>query len=241
MLCFGLVLLTCLTGTEAMLAADTSAKSYSIPQFQDGTLSHWAIENEAEVDFVDGVLRLKAGNGWLRSPHQYRDFEMHIEWQALQATAYDAGIYIRTAAEGAPFPKPSYQVNLLEGKEGNIGNLPGAMSTGLVKPAGQWNAFDLRVVGDRVALKINGQPAYDVGGLERLQGYVGFQIEVPKGGQFLIRNVTLTELGFESMFNGKDLAGWTGGGSPAESCWSVTDGLLVCSGEKGPWLRSDKE
>lgn len=26
-----------------------------------------------------------------------------------------------------------------------------------------------------------------------------------------------------------------------ESCWSVEDGLLVCSGKKGPWLRSSAE
>lgn len=235
----GAALILC--GVHHTLAAEAPVSGYAIPQFEQSSLGHWVVENGAEVDFVDGALRLKAGNGWLRSPHQYRDFELHLEWQALQATMYDAGIYIRTAAEGAPFPKPSYQINLLEGKEGNIGTLPGAMSQGLVKPVGQWNTFDIRVVGDRVALKINGQPAYDVGGLERPQGYVGFQIEVPKGGQFLIRNVTLTELGFASMFNEKDLAGWAGGGSPAESCWSVVDGLLVCSGEKGPWLRSDKE
>ena len=210
--------------------------------FDGKSLENWVVENDAEVDVVDGCLRLKAGNGWLRSLEQYRDFALHVEWQALQAKEYDAGIYIRSSREGKPFPKPSYQVNLLEGKEGNIGNLPGASSTGLSKPAGQWNTFDILVKGDTVSLQVNGQRAYEVGGLKEMQGYIGFQVEVPKGGQFLIRNVRIVELGFQPLFNGRDLAGWTRRWSaPAEQCWKVEDGLLICTGEKGPWLRSDKE
>jgi hypothetical protein len=207
----------------------------------DGVSLHgWAIENDCDVDVVDGCLRLKAGDGWLRSHHSYRDFELHVEWKALQAANYDAGIYIRSSRDGKPFPKPSYQVNLLQGKEGNIGALPGAESTGLVKP-GDWNAFDLRVVGDTVTLQINGKQAYSVAGLTQPDGHIGFQVEVPKGGQFLMKNVRITELGYRSLFNGTDFAGWEAEGGPIESCWSVQDGLLVCSGQKGPWLRSTSE
>src|SRR5262249_55966478 len=147
---------------------------------------------------------------------------------------------IRTANGGAPFPKEGYQINLLQGKEGNIGNLPGASSTGLVK-AGDWNTFDITVVGDTVALEINGKSAYKVGGLKARVGYVGFQIEVPLGGQYLIRNVKITELGSKSLFNGQDLTGWEGAGEAAEKCWKVDQGLLLCTGQPGPWLRSREE
>ncbi|MDZ4689466.1 MAG: DUF1080 domain-containing protein [Planctomycetaceae bacterium] len=209
--------------------------------FDGRSLDGWVLENDAEVEVVDGCLLLKAGNGWLRSAHQYRDFELELEWKALKAHEYDAGIYIRSAGTGKPFPKPTHQVNLLEGKEGHIGNLPGASFQGLIKP-GDRNRFHLRVVGDTVALAVNGSAAYKVAGLTQSQGYVGFQIEVPKGGQFLIRNVTLVELDYKPLFNGVDLAGWEGGGAPADVCWKVEDGLLVCTGEKkGPWLRTEKE
>lgn len=226
--------------TNTVTAEDSPPRFETTP-FAEGTLGDWVLENGAEADFVDGALRLKGGNGWLRSPHEYRDFELHLEWQALQETKYDAGIYIRTARGGEPFPKDSYQINLLQGKEGNIGNLPGASSTGLAKPAGQWNVFDIRVVGDRVALHINGHPAYDVAGLSRTQGYVGFQIEVPLGGQYLIRNVRLKELGFVSLFDGHSLAGWNAPEGTAEACWHVEQGLLVCDGKKGPWLRTAEQ
>lgn len=219
----------------------SAADGVRLTLFDGKSVDGWVLENDAEVEVVDGNLLLKAGNGWLRTAHQYRDFELELEWKALQTQNYDAGIYIRAAGEGKPFPKPAYQVNLLEGKEGHIGTLPGASFQGLVK-RGDWNRFLIRVVGDTVALTVNGSPAYKVGGLKEPQGYVGFQIEVPKGGQFLIRNVSLVELDSQPLFNGVDLTGWEGGGAPAEVCWKVEEGLLVCTGEKkGPWLRTEKQ
>ncbi len=238
---YKVILMTTLAATLPMSSRADEPTGVSRSLFDGVSLHGWAIENDCDVDVVDGCLRLKAGDGWLRSHHSYRDFELHLEWKALQTANYDAGIYIRSARDGKPSPKPTYQVNLLQGKEGNIGNLPGAASTGLAKPSGEWNVFDLRVVGDTVSLKINGQPAYSAAGLQQPDGYIGFQVEVPKGGQFLLRNIQIVELGYRSLFNGRDFTGWEGEGGPTESCWSVENGWLVCSGQKGPWLRSTAE
>lgn len=234
-----LVLLGVLFGSETLQAQDAPA-GFERSVFDGKTLTGWTVENGCEATVEDGHLVLKAGDGWLRSDHVYADFQMHVEWKALQKTAYDAGIYVRTPKDGAPFPKGGYQVNLLQGKEGNIGNLPGATSTGLVKE-GAWNSFDITVIEDRIKLLINGQPAYEASGIKNRTGYVGFQIEVPKGGQFLVKNVSVKELGYASLFNGQDLAGWEGAGAAASDCWLVEEGLLVCNGKKGPWIRSDKE
>jgi len=54
----------------------------------------------------------------------------------------------------------------------------------------------------------------------------------------LLRNLQITELGFSSLFNGQDFSGWEGAGQDANTCWKVEDGLLVCTGQKGPWLKS---
>ena len=210
------------------------------PLFDGQSLYGWSIENDCDVDVVDGCLRLKAGNGWLRSHSTYRDFDLHLEWKALKQDGYDAGIYLRAQRDGKPFPRSAYQVNLLQGHEGNIPSLSGAESKSLVKP-GEWNAFDLRVVGDIVSLRINGQQAYAVGGLKLTDGHIGFQVEVPQGGQFLLRDIRLVELGYRPLFNGRDFTGWEAEGGPAENCWSIEDGLLVCSGQKGPWLRSSEQ
>ena len=206
--------------------------------FDGKTLNGWTVENDCEVDVVDGCIRLKSGLGWLRSDNRLRDFELHVEWKALKATDYDAGIYIRSSNTGKPFPDSGYQVNLLDGKEGNIPNVAGAESKGLVKPSGEWNVFDLRVEGETASLKINGQSAWKASGLKDLDGWLGFQVEVPNGGQFLLKNIEVTEIGYQPLFNGRDLTGWEGVGGAVEDCWSVIDGVLTCSGKKGPWLRS---
>lgn len=209
--------------------------TYSL--FDGKSLAGWIVENGAKVEVQEGALLLKDGNGWLRSEHVYRDFVLHLEWKALPTDKYDAGIYLRALPGGEPFPKRGYQANLLKGKEGNIGSLPGAVSQGLVRP-GEWNSFDITVLDDKVTMVINGQLAYSVGGIKEPVGHIGIQVEVPLGGQFLLRNLRVTELGFASMFNGQDFAGWQGADQDANTCWKVENGLLICTGQKGPWLRS---
>jgi hypothetical protein len=46
------------------------------------------------------------------------------------------------------------------------------------------------------------------------------------------------EPGFTALFNGQDLGGWEGVTSDAAASWTVEDGLLVCTGKPGTWLRS---
>jgi hypothetical protein len=224
----------------AWLGAFETAKSAEIPLFDGKSLAGWTIKNDAKARVVDGVLELTEGNGWLRTHQQYSDFRLHIEWKAVKETDYDSGVYIRTPGEGAPFPKGAYQINLLDGKEGNLTTIPAASSTGLVK-RGEWNSFDVEVIGDTASLKINGKQAWKVGGLKNKTGYIGLQCEVPKGGAFRFRNIRVEELGAVALFDGKSLDGWEGADAPAEKCWKVADGLLECTGEKGPWIRSAKE
>jgi hypothetical protein len=95
--------------------------------------------------------------------------------------------------QGQPWP-PRYQANLLKGQEGNVNDLPGAKSEGLIKP-GDWNRFKLTVQGTKAALVINGTPAWSADGLAGpSEGYIALQAEVPGGGQHRFRNIHLTEL-----------------------------------------------
>ncbi len=229
------------TPNDDALNAKPKQSDFRRSLFDGKTLNGWTVENDCEVDVIDGCIRLKSGLGWLRSDYRLRDFELHVEWKALMPANYDAGIYIRSSNTGKPFPDSGYQVNLLDGKEGNIPNIAGAESKGLVKPSSEWNAFDLRVVGETASLKINGQPAWKSSGLKDLDGWIGFQVEVPNGGQFLLKNIEITEIGYQTLFNGRDLTGWEGVGGATKDCWSVIDGVLTCSGKKGPWLRSSAE
>lgn len=224
-------------GVRPALAADAPVAGYTIPLFDGAGLDRWVVTG-CDVRVDDGRLVLADGDGLVRTHHRYRDFELEFDWRPLRDSMYDAGIYFRCdlPPEGKPWPR-RYQINLKQGDEGNLIGVPGARSTGLIK-AGEWNHFKLRVVGHNAELWLNGQAAWKTDQIEPEEGYVGIQVEVPLGGQHAFRDIRLTELGFTSLFNGKDLEGWEGGGGDAASCWQVEQGELVCTGAKGPWLRS---
>ena len=196
------------------LAAATAGEGVRTKLFNGQNLDGWQVTG-CDVGVEDGKLVLKGGDGFVRTNETHRDFVLELDWRARREAKYDSGIYIRSALpeEGKPWPA-RYQVNLLQGGEGNLLGLKGdqgkaAQSKGLVN-ANDWNHFKLTVVGDTAALEINGQPAWKASGLEASEGYIGFQSEVDGGGQFEFRNVELTDLDYKPLFNGQDLTGWTG-------------------------------
>lgn len=211
--------------------------------FDGGQLKHdhYFVVTGCEAVTQNGVLLAKEGNGFIRSQSRYRDFVLEVDYRALKKDMYDAGIYFRCELppEGRPFPT-QYQVNLKQGDELNLIRFPKAKSTGLVKP-GEWNAAKLTVIGDRAKMEINGQFAWETDGIQTTDGYVGLQVEVPLGGQFEYRNITISELGYKPLFDRETLAQWEGAGQLAEKCWKVAEGNIVCTGEKGPWLRSKEQ
>lgn len=233
-----LLLMTLCSAVLSPLAFADEGFRYSL--FDGKTLHGWTAENGAVAEVEEGAILLKAGDGWLRSDHTYRDFKLHVEWKALKAEGYDAGIFLRASREGKPFPKPGYQINLKEGQEGTLIGIQGGEVKGMIKP-GEWNTFDITAKGTKATLDINGKRAFEADGLMIERGYVGIQVEVPLGGQFLVRNIEITELDHASLFDGSKLTDWEGAGQPADACWEVRDGILYGTRNKGPWLRSLKE
>jgi hypothetical protein len=207
----------------------------------DGTSLDAFVITGCEVAIEDGLMVARSGNGFVRTLGRYRDFVLELDYRARQKEKYDAGIYIRAELppEGRPWPA-QYQINLKQGDELNLIRFPQAKSAGLVKP-NDWNHVRLTVAGTRAKMEINGQPAWETDGLTAPDGYIGLQIEAPLGGQFEFKNITVIEPGYTSLFDGRSLAGWEGAGQPAEKCWQVEGGLLACTGEKGPWLRSAQQ
>ena len=161
--------------------------------FDGRTLEGWdVIACEAVVQ--DGAVLLKAGNGLVQTKKKYRDFVLEYEWKALKEDGWDSGVYFRydVVPEGRPWPR-RYQVNLRKGMEGNLDGFPEGKNAVATK-AGDWNRFELTVRGPTASLKVNGEKAWQVDGLEERDSHIALQAEVPGGGQFLFRAVRLTEL-----------------------------------------------
>ncbi len=191
----GLVSLCVLT-TSALQADESKAPGTGqrISLFDGKSLDGWdVLKCEAVVE--NGNILIKAGNGVVQTRKQYGDFIFEYECKALKADEWDSGVYFRydSIPNDQPWP-PRYQANLRKGDEGNVGGLKGATSHGLCKN-GEWNSFKLTVRGTTAAMEINGKPAWKADGLQGPKtGFISLQCEVPGGGQFLFRNLYLTEL-----------------------------------------------
>ncbi len=114
------------------------------------------------------------------------------------------------------------------------------------KPVGQWNAFDITMRGERLTIVLNGKtvidntrlPGVPESGPIALQHHGGFNENTgelkPASSLIQFRNVWIKKLdgdekGFVSLFNGKDLTGWTGD----TKGYAARDGRIVLDPKLG--------
>ncbi len=123
---------------------------------EENVKKHWKVENGE-------IVTTGHGNN-LCTAEQYGDFEFEVEWK-IQPNG-DSGIYLR----GTPQVQIWDPTNAKEFKNGGdkgSGALWNNTKEGrfpLVKadkPAGEWNHFWIRMVGDKVTIKLNGQTTVD--------------------------------------------------------------------------------
>ncbi len=220
------------------MALNAPASGFEFPcQVFDGTSMNGWVVTGSKVSAKEDVLLLESGDGFIRTAHRYSDFVLELQWRNVKPKNFDSGIYVRCELpKGKRVWPKQYQINLKESMEGTlIGNKSGKVS-GLAKN-GQWNRLKLTMRGSVGTLEINGKKAWEIDGFSTLDGYIGFQSEVPLGGQFEFKNIVITELNHKSIFNKMDLTGWESANPKSAECWVVKNGNLVCTGEKGTWLR----
>ena len=125
--------------------------------FNGKDLSGWNIKGSSFWSVEEGLLHYNGKKGVnLATVKKYKDFELWVDWKITKEG--DSGIYLR----GQP------QVQIWDNKEGSGGlwNNP-AKSPGkepLVvadKKPGEWNTFYIKMVGDKVTVKLNGKLVVD--------------------------------------------------------------------------------
>ena len=149
----------------------------------------WTVEN--------GVLKSTGGANNLESERKFWNFTLHVEYRVGPHS--NSGIGLRGR----------YEVQILE----DYGNPPGLHSNGSLysriapavnasKPAGEWQTFDIRVVGREVSVVLNGKKLIDKGVIEGLTAIANNADEGKPGplllqgdhGPVEFRSVVLTPL-----------------------------------------------
>jgi hypothetical protein len=182
-----------LLGTGPALRGAAQDTPAWVSLFDGKTMDGWTRMNAGDWTVRDGVLAYTGGgNGWLRTNKEYANFVLVATWRFPEGDRWDSGLFLRAGLEGNPWPRRGYQVQMLKGREGGIDGARGARARAdLVKPSGQWNTYQVTVLGDTAALTINGEPATVGTGLTHPRGYLGWQAE---GFPLEISRVAILEL-----------------------------------------------
>lgn len=142
------------------------------------------------------------GHEWLRYDRELSDFELQVDWRFTPKTSgetrYNSGIGVRLSRYGEIWhqaqtgPNGGYLFGstLTDGIFRNF-NLSKEMKENRVKPAGEWNHYEIRALGDRIALSVNGAAVSEVTGVGLRRGYIGLEAE---GYEITFRNLRLKSL-----------------------------------------------
>ena len=207
--------------------------------------AHWSV--------VDGTLVFDGKGKSLCTARDYGDIELYVDWKILKGG--DSGLYLRGCPQ-VQIWDTEFQDYFRHGAENGSGSMWNNRNHArfpLVKadnPVGQWNTFFIRMIGERVTIRLNDQLIVDDVVLENywergLPLYPRGQIELQNHGNTLyFRNLYVRELPsdevnsilaakdaqkYGSVFNGHDFSGWAG---DLEN-YEVVDGTIRCKAGKG--------
>ncbi len=218
--------------------------------------AHWTVDGDELVNDGHGLF--------LATKKNYRDFELHLEYKTVAKA--DSGIYLRGCPQVQIWDtteKEKFNIGADKGSGGLWNNSPGRPGKDplqkMDRAFGEWNKFEITMIGERVTVKLNGTVVVDDAVLEN---YVDRKAPIfpagpiklqTHGGEIRWRNVFVREIsaeeaaktlaarekadGFTRLDNGTNLAGWQG----AVNNYQVVDGAIQCQAGKGGNLLTKEE
>jgi hypothetical protein len=219
-----------------------------VDRWTEDAKQHWKVEGSELVNDGNGA--------YVTTDKEFGDVEFRIEYKTVAKA--DSGIYLRATPQVQiwDYTKEGgkWSIGADKGSGGLWNNSPGAPGKDPLvladKPFGQWNKFRIIQVGERVTVWLNDKLVVDHARLENfwdrkrpLLKKAPIQLQT-HGGEIRWRNILVREIppdeanqilrkhasaGFESVFNGKDFAGWAG---PVDQ-YEVKDGAIACQPHRG--------
>ena len=176
-------------------AADKTEEGF-VSLFDGKTLDGWHLMNGAKFVVEDGVLKHGDGLGWIRSDKEYADFILRLEFRFMKPKQY-GGVFLRSGKEGDNWPSQKYEIqieNTLRMAKifGAQHDLNVELAQKALKPDGEWNAYEIKIVGPRIEVRLNGELVSSSSSADALKrGYLGLQAE---NGFHEYRNIRIKDL-----------------------------------------------
>jgi hypothetical protein len=170
----------------------------------------WVPRGEAKWQVAGGSLCSGpgGGSGMISTTTEFSDYVLKVDfWVDARA---NSGVFVRCPATGEISSANAYEVNICDSHE----KWPTGSLSEIARPAtppktlGRWNTFEIRAEKDQLAVGLNGQLLVEARDGQHARGTIALQ-QFNGLGEVRFRNVKLKPLGLKSIFNGKDLTGWT--------------------------------
>ncbi|MCS6775877.1 MAG: DUF1080 domain-containing protein [Chloroherpetonaceae bacterium] len=168
----------------------------------------WKARGSAAWRVRDGMIESDRGDGMLATTTEFADFELRAEcWIDGQA---NSGIFLRApAGDGEIDPSRAYEVNINDAHPqwptGSVHSV--ARARRRVTAAGRWTRWVIRAEGDRLRVNVDGRPVLNARDGRFRRGVIALQHF--GSGTVRFRGIALRPLGLRSLFNGRDLTGWS--------------------------------
>jgi hypothetical protein len=161
-------------------------------------------KSQWSIDATTGhlVCQGDGGHEWLRWNNELGDAVFHVEWRFTPVAGkkgYNSGLYARNSADARIWHQAQtgdasggyiFGETEVDGKLKGI-NLAKQNKVSRVKPAGEWNTFEIACKGKQMTLWVNGAITNKWDNCQVPRGYVGVEAE---GYRIEFRNVKVKPL-----------------------------------------------
>jgi len=194
------------------LALSLALAAFAMPQtkpsgkwielFNGKDQTGWKHIGKGSFAVEDGALVTQAGMGLLfYETRSFRDYTLEVEWK-VNNKCNNSGIFVR-------FPEKSddpwhavtkgYEIQIDDCDKNGLKFQTGSAydqfaATRLAsKPAGEWNKYQITIVGQHYTVVLNGEKVNEFDGTRGIEGYIGLQNHDPTS-RVSFRSVRVKEI-----------------------------------------------
>jgi hypothetical protein len=166
--------------------------------FDGKSLDGWRQAGPGKFVLHDGVITTEGGMGLLWNQKDFSDFQLTLEFKTTKP-GDNSGVFVRFADPkddpGIPI-REGYEIQICDTEEANpTGSIYGQQKSKEIasKPVGEWNKYEITVVGQKYTVKLNGKVVNEFTGNRSLHGHIGIQNH-NQGSEVSFRNIKVVNL-----------------------------------------------
>ncbi len=156
-------LATAFSGNTLLAAVTDCERQEGFVSLFDGvSLDGWEVMDSPSWSAQNGMILCSGeGHGWLRTKKEYKDFILRLDYRV--ADGANSGLFLRATEQGNPaFTGMEVQIFGDHGKPASKTSTASvydaiAPSRNMSRPGGEWNSFEITIVGNGLAVALNGR------------------------------------------------------------------------------------